>query len=942
MQSVVKLRQRLNDKPQHEPERKPRNWIKSLPNILRRAKAKLAQQDARSNVEGIRGNLYVAPQHPPGVGPEFKEGDYQEAHPIAMDAEIVEAWNWANTAQSAYGSAFAEGVTFLGYAYLSALAQRAEYRVVAETIAAEMTREWIELKSASDDKGKAEKLKELFEAQKGFNLQHRFYKVALDDGQFGRSHLYIDLNDDTDDRDELIKPIGDGRDSMSKAKFHRSETEEGEETAEEDIKTGERKGTLKAFRNVEAVWCYPTRYDSNDPLKAGWYRPRTWYVMGKELHVSRFLTFVGREVPDMLKPAYSFGGLSIYQMLKPYVDNWLRIRQSVSDLVFKFSTNVLATDMGAATMAVEGEDIFARVDFFNFLKDNGGTLLIDKNTEDYINVSTSLSGLDALQAQSQEHMAAIARIPLVKLLGISPEGLNASTEGEIRAFYDWIAAFQEHLFRKHLQTCLDFIQLDLWGEVDEDITFDFKSLWQLDEAGKSGVEKVKADIDNEYIAAGVVSPEEVRERIAHDKESQYASLELDPSKLPQQPGMMGGEGEPPEVGGGENPETQKGPLPGAPPGMEAPKPQQSRLPSNVTTKSAEVGGANQAWDIAVQQLTTLAMDEAISDLEREEVLDALDSLIKFKRHKPAIDEFLESDHPRGGNPENKGEFSSSGGGSGSSSSGSAKSSHLVAASPDKAKWPKHIQAMKLPPAWTDVKYSPDPKADLQAIGKDAKGRPQYVYSAKFRDSQSAAKFARIKKLANKFTTIVAKNDNNLKSKDQKKAEHAAVLSLILDMGLRPGSEKDTGAEKQAYGATTLRGDHVVTEAGETFLRFVGKKGVDLNLPVTNPDLASALQKRAASNEGQLFPAVTDSTLRNYAHSLSAGFKVKDFRTLKGTSVASDLVSKIEPPKNEKEFKAKVKEVATAVSQKLGNTPTIALQSYISPFVFAEWKQGLAA
>ena len=64
----------------------------------------------------------------------------------------------------------------------------------------------------------------------------------------------------------------------------------------------------------------------------------TWYVIaGKELHVSRFLTFVGREVPDMLKPAYSFGGLSIYQMLKPYVDNWLRTRQSVSDLVQKYS-----------------------------------------------------------------------------------------------------------------------------------------------------------------------------------------------------------------------------------------------------------------------------------------------------------------------------------------------------------------------------------------------------------------------------------------------------------------------------------------------------------------------------------------------------------------------------------------------------------------------------
>ena len=916
MDKVIKLRQRIPVKPEPEAATKSRHWIKRLPSILRRGKAILAHKDARTDVD-VRGKLYVPPHHPPGVGPV--ESDISdEVHPIAMDAEIVEAWNWANTAQSAYGSAFQEGVTFLGYAYLSALAQRAEYRVVAETIAAEMTREWIELKSASDDKGKAKKLKELDEAQKEFGLQNRFYKAALDDGQFGRSHIYIELDGATDDRDELIMPIGDGRDNMSIAKFKKTEAdneEDNDEVAKEDIKTGERKGVLKAFRNVEAVWCYPTRYDSNDPLKAGWYDPRTWYVMGKELHVSRFLTFVGREVPDMLKPAYSFGGLSIYQMLKPYVDNWLRTRQSVSDIVQKYSTNVLATDMGAATMAVEGEDIFARVDFFNFLKDNGGTLLIDKETEDYHNVQTSLGTLDQLQAQAQEHLAAIARIPLVKLLGISPHGLNPSAEGEIRAFYDWIAAFQEHFFRRHLRTCLDFIMLDLWGEVDEDITFDFKSLWQLDEAGRAGVEKTKADIDDEYVAMGVVSQEEIRERLAHDKESQYASLELDPKKLPQQPGEMGGEGEPPG-------------MPGAPPGMEAPKPSKRDLGAETTSAAehpSKPNSSEQAWD---RKLASLAMDGGLT----------IDALLELKRFRKALDkEFEESDHPRG-QPDNSGQFVEGSGSKGAGSS--AKASHLIPAPTDKVSWPKHIQALKLPPAWTNVKFSPDPKADLQAIGRDAKGRPQYVYSAKFSESQAAAKFARIKKLTAKFDAIVKRNEANMKSRDPKKSEHAAVLGLILDMGLRPGSERETGAEKQAYGATTLRGDHVVTEEGKTFLRFTGKKGVDLNLPVENPDLASALTERAKKNEGQLFPGVNDSTLRNYVHSLNPGVKVKDFRTLKGTSTAADLVSKMEPPKTTKEFKARVNEVGDAVSKILGNTRVIALQSYISPFVFAEWKQAV--
>jgi len=50
------------------------------------------------------------------------------------------------------------------------------------------------------------------------------------------------------------------------------------------------------------------------PSEADWYRPSEWFVMGKQIHATRLLTFVGREVPDILKPAYSFGGLSMTQI----------------------------------------------------------------------------------------------------------------------------------------------------------------------------------------------------------------------------------------------------------------------------------------------------------------------------------------------------------------------------------------------------------------------------------------------------------------------------------------------------------------------------------------------------------------------------------------------------------------------------------------------------
>jgi Protein of unknown function (DUF1073) len=53
-----------------------------------------------------------------------------------------------------------------------------------------------------------------------------------------------------------------------------------------------------------------------------------------------------------------------------------------------------------------------------------------------------LQDLDWLLAQSQEQISSVSRIPLVKWTGISPSGLNASSEGEIRVYYDLIHSEQ--------------------------------------------------------------------------------------------------------------------------------------------------------------------------------------------------------------------------------------------------------------------------------------------------------------------------------------------------------------------------------------------------------------------------------------------------------------------------------------------------------------------
>jgi len=434
---------------------------------------------------------FLAAQHPPGTTGDKK---------LAMDeAPGVGAW-----AQEGLGAYFGTYGHFPGFPQLAIQSQIPEIRRMVEIIATESVRKFIKLQASGEEK--ADKVRLIQADMKKFGVRDCYRRMLESDGYMGRGHLFVDLGSDTSE--ELATPIGDGSDAASKAKIG--------------------KGKLKGFKVVEAMWAYPSGYDAADPLSNDWYKPTHWLVQGKRVHRTRLLTFVGREVPDLLKPAYSFGGISLSQQVKPTVDNWLRTRQSVADLVNAFSVMVLKTQMGN-TLGVADASVMDRAELFNDLRDNRGLMILNKETEDFANVSAQLGGLSDLQAQSQEHMAALPGIPLVKFFGLQPKGLNASSDGEMRSFFDWIASYNEN-GRPILEAIVNFIQLNRFGEVDPEITLEFEPLWSMSDKELAEVRKLEAETAQVYIDSGTLSPAEDRKRLADDPESLYHGL--DPDDLP--------------------------------------------------------------------------------------------------------------------------------------------------------------------------------------------------------------------------------------------------------------------------------------------------------------------------------------------------------------------------------------------------------------------------
>jgi uncharacterized protein len=436
-----------------------------------------------------------APALMPGVVPSRAK-----APVLAMDSP-----EWAFAQQCSFTSGFP------GYPYLAMLATRAEYRAFASALSTELTREWITFNSSETDSDETKKkITEIEQAFRDLGVRSVIKTAVEHDSYFGRGQIFIEI----DGQDRELPLILDGR----------------------TIK----KGSLKRICNIEPMWTTPSAYNAQDPAAPDFYKPTKWFVMGKQVHASRLLSIVARPLPDMLKPAFNFSGMSLSQLAEPYVDNWLRTRQSVSDLINNFSITALATSMDQVlTGGDDGSGLIKRAELFTLHRANKGLMLLDKDREEIVQVNTPLSGLDALQAQSQEQMCSVSTVPSTVLLGVAPTGFGNVSEGELATWENRVSAAQEADYRSPIEIILKVVQLSMYGKIDPDITFSFKPLRQMTPKEIAEIRTANSTTAATYIDRGVIDSQEERERLARDTESGYQGLDI--TKAPEAPEPKPGE-----------------------------------------------------------------------------------------------------------------------------------------------------------------------------------------------------------------------------------------------------------------------------------------------------------------------------------------------------------------------------------------------------------------
>lgn len=253
---------------------------------------------------------------------------------------------------------------------------------------------------------------------------------------------------------------------------------------------------------------------------------------------------------------------------------------------------------------------------------------------------------------------------------------------------------------------------------------------------------------------------------------------------------------------------------------------------------------------------------------------------------------------------------------------------------------RRIAALAIPPAWSDVWICPDPNGHIQATARDAKGRKQYRYHARFRALRDESKFGRMLTFSEALPRLREQIELDLALPGLPRRKLLAALVRLLDKTLiRVGNDEYTKANR-SYGLTTLRRRHVEVKGYTLRFEFRGKSGIQHSLALTDRRLARIVQQLQDLPGQQLFKYVDEEGKRQsvdsddvnaYLRSVTGlDVTAKDFRTWSGTMIAARALRELGPPSNPGEARRNVNRALDQVAVRLRNTRAVCRKYYVHP------------
>jgi DNA topoisomerase I len=262
---------------------------------------------------------------------------------------------------------------------------------------------------------------------------------------------------------------------------------------------------------------------------------------------------------------------------------------------------------------------------------------------------------------------------------------------------------------------------------------------------------------------------------------------------------------------------------------------------------------------------------------------------------------------------------------------------------------RRIKALAIPPAWTDVWICPFADGHIQATGRDAKGRKQYRYHARFREVRESTKYEHVVAFADTLPAIRDKAEAHMALRGLPRERVLATVVHLLETTLIRVGNDDYAKQNNSYGLTTLKNRHVVIDGNEVRFRFTGKSGKQWSLRVKDRRIAKII-KACQELPGQELlqyvdeagncQDVTSTDVNDYLKEITGkDITAKDFRTWAATVLAAMALNELESFDSAAQAKRNLRAAIEKVAIKLGNTPTICRKCYVHPEVLNSYMDG---
>jgi len=269
-------------------------------------------------------------------------------------------------------------------------------------------------------------------------------------------------------------------------------------------------------------------------------------LIGMRIHHTRCMRLGGIKLPYWQAITLQFWGESIYERIWDILLALNSSTQGIAQLMYKLHLRTYSIE-GLRQLVASGGPAFAglmaQVNFMKVTQSNEGMTLLDNKDKLEHFQNNSLSGASDVLIHFLEQISGAVQIPLVRLMGQSPAGLNATGESDLRTYYDEIARQQKSHLTVPITNIYRCIVQSLGMEWPEGTTIGFKPLWQLDATEKADVSTKVTDNVVKLTEAGIMSNQTALKEIRQSSDEtgfgtnitdeDINNAEVDPAPLPQ-------------------------------------------------------------------------------------------------------------------------------------------------------------------------------------------------------------------------------------------------------------------------------------------------------------------------------------------------------------------------------------------------------------------------